>query len=153
LEKFLSCASLWADHIIIADQRSDDGSREIAGKFSKVILIDNESPDYDEPERQKLLLQEGRKLEGPKVFFTLDADEFLTADYAESPEWEQLCSAPPGTVFRFNWVNVLPDFKRGWITGNKPWAISDVIGWGKTEVPTGVEQRKEYHKMKMKAMN
>ncbi len=29
LERFLQCASLWADYIIIGDQNSDDGSREI----------------------------------------------------------------------------------------------------------------------------
>ena len=125
LDTFLACASLWADHIIIADQLSDDGSREIAKKYSKVILVDNTNPEFNEPERQKLLLQEGRKIEGPKVFFALDADEFLTADFRESPEWNQIVHARPGTVFRFNWVNVLPGFKRGWIIGNSPWAFAD----------------------------
>lgn len=122
---FLSCASLWADYIILADQHSDDGSREIAGKYPKVILVNNDSLVFNEPERQKLLLDEGRKIPGPKVFFTLDADEFLTSNYLTSPEWAVIKSAAPGTVFRFNWVNVLPDFKRGWIIGNSPWAIAD----------------------------
>lgn len=125
LEKFLACASLWADHIIIADQQSDDGSREIAARFDKVILIENLTPVFNEPERQQLLLNEARKIKGPSVFFTLDADEFLTADFMQSPEWNQILFAPPGTVFRFNWVNVLPDFKRGWIIGQSPWAIVD----------------------------
>ena len=125
LEKFLSCASLWADHIIIADQLSTDGSREIAKKFPKVILVDNNSETFNEPERQKLLIDEGRKIQGPKVFFTLDADEFLTSGYASSSEWDKILHAPPGHVFRFNWVNVLPGFKRGWVIGNSPWAFAD----------------------------
>jgi glycosyltransferase involved in cell wall biosynthesis len=125
LDKFLSCASLWADHIIIADQLSTDGSREIAMKYPKVIWVENNSPGFNEPERQKLLLSEGRKIEGPKVFFTLDADEFLTANFSDSYEMEIIRNAPPGTVFRFNWVNVLPGYKRGWIIGNSPWAIAD----------------------------
>ncbi len=125
LDRFLACASLWADHIIIADQCSDDGSREIAGRYPKVQLIENNNPDFNEPERQKLLLDAGRKIAGNKVFFTLDADEFLTADYAGTGEWEQVLYAPPGTVFRFNWVNILPGFKRCWVLGNSPWAIAD----------------------------
>jgi hypothetical protein len=125
LDQFLACASLWADHIILADQLSDDETREIARKYSKVILVDNQSPTFNEPERQQLLLREGRKIEGPKVFITLDADEFLTADLKSSPEWEQILQAPPGTVFRFDLVNVLPGFQRGWVQGNNPFAIAD----------------------------
>jgi hypothetical protein len=70
-------------------------------------------------------LQEGRKLKGPKVFVTFDADEFLTANFKDSLEWEQICTAPPGTVFRFDWINILPDFRRGWLVYNNPWALVD----------------------------
>ena len=30
LERYLRCAALWADHVVVADQGSDDGCREIA---------------------------------------------------------------------------------------------------------------------------
>ena len=60
LERFLRCASLWADYIIIADQGSDDGSVEIATRFPKVILVENPSSIFNEPERQKLLLEAAR---------------------------------------------------------------------------------------------
>ena len=53
LDRFLKATSLWADHIIIADQMSTDGSREIAKKHPKVTLIDNLSETFNEPERQK----------------------------------------------------------------------------------------------------
>ena len=32
LDAFLTCTSSWADYIILADQHSDDGTREIAAK-------------------------------------------------------------------------------------------------------------------------
>ncbi|GAG56902.1 unnamed protein product, partial [marine sediment metagenome] len=34
LDNFIKCASLWADHIIIADQDSTDDARKIAKKYS-----------------------------------------------------------------------------------------------------------------------
>lgn len=38
LERFLYAASLWADHIIVADQMSTDESREIAKKIQRLYL-------------------------------------------------------------------------------------------------------------------
>ena len=109
LERFLRCISLWADHIIIADQRSTDGSREIARRFPKVTLIDNQSEVFNEPERQQMLLTEARKIPGPKVLMALDTDEFLSANFLTSPEWETIIRAPPGTVIRFQWPEILSD--------------------------------------------
>lgn len=103
LERFLKCASLWADHIIIADQGSTDGSREIARKFPKVRLIDNCSKNFNEPERQKLLLAEARRVSGPKILFAVDADEFLTANVLTSREWQSILAAQQGTVIRLQW--------------------------------------------------
>ena len=105
LERFLRCASVWADHIIVADQGSDDGSREIASSFPKVTLIENASTSFNEPERQKMLINEARKIEGPKVLFALDADEFFNADFIGS----DAIASPPGTVLDFKWACVLPD--------------------------------------------
>jgi len=100
LELFLKCASVWADRIIIADQGSTDGSREIAQKFPKVTIIDNTSHEFKEVERQRMLIKEARRTEDPKVLLALDADEFLTANFLTSPEWESIISAAPGTVIR-----------------------------------------------------
>jgi glycosyltransferase involved in cell wall biosynthesis len=109
LERFLKCASLWADHIIVADQGSTDGSREIARRFPKVTLIDNPSESYDEPARQQLLISEARKIPGPKVLMALDADEFLTSNFLTCPEWQTIINSPPGTVIRFQWLEVTAD--------------------------------------------
>lgn len=126
LEKFLMATSLWADHIIIADQFSDDDSREIAGKFPKVILVKNPSAEFNEPERQKLLIEAARKIEGPRLLITLDADEYLTANFHDSDEWEFIMHAPPGTVIRFKWVNLKPGFTKYWSPDmHFPWGFMD----------------------------
>jgi hypothetical protein len=126
LEKFLMAASLWADHIILADQFSDDGSREIAAKFSKVILIENPSTEFNEPERQKLLINSARKIEGPRLLVTLDADEFLTANFRESNEWQFIMHAPPGTVIRFKCINLKPGLEKYWSPDFYfPWGFMD----------------------------
>lgn len=116
LDRFLQCASQWADHIVVADQQSTDGSRAIARRYPKVTLVNNPSTEYDEGARQRLLLREARKLpvEGRRVIIALDADEMLTANWAESAEWERLRAAAPGTVLTFRWVNVAPDLRSGW---------------------------------------
>ena len=106
LDRFLKCASLWADRIIIADQQSTDSSREIARSFPKVTLVENTSATFNEPERQQMLLAEARRIPGPKVLLALDADEFLTANFPVSREWETILNAPPGTVISFQWALV-----------------------------------------------
>jgi glycosyltransferase involved in cell wall biosynthesis len=114
LDKFLSAASLWADHIIIADQMSDDGSREIALKYGKVVLVDNKSAEFNEPERQKLLIDEARKITGEKLLIALDADEFISGNAFSSNAWERMLTASRGTVFKFKWPFIDSDFKKYW---------------------------------------
>lgn len=111
LDRCLKCASLWADNIIIADQQSTDGSREIALSYPKVILIDNPSPTYNELERQKLLIAEARKIPGQKLLIAIDADEVLVG-YDQTREWETIKQARPGTSFWFQWANILPGLEK-----------------------------------------
>ncbi len=115
LDRFLKCASIWADRIIIADQHSTDGSREIVKKFPKTTLIDNDSEEFNEPERQKLLISEARKIEGERILISLDADECLTGNFLSSPEWKTLTTSSPGTVLKFQWINLLSDMQNCWI--------------------------------------
>jgi glycosyltransferase involved in cell wall biosynthesis len=110
LDRFLSCASLWADHILLADENSTDNSVQIAAKYPKARVIKNDSTEYNELYRQNLLLREARKIPGKKLFITLDADEFFTANVLESNEWATMLSAEEGTLISFNWVNINPDF-------------------------------------------
>lgn len=115
LERFLQHTSLWADHIIVADQCSDDGSKEIAQRFPKVTLIQNNSPQYDEGARQQLLLEAARRFSAKRLLFALDADEAITANWTYSAEWEALATAPEGTVVCMDWVNIYPNFETCWI--------------------------------------
>ncbi len=128
LEKFIQAASLWADYIIIADQMSTDGSREIALKYSKVKLIDNQSFNYNESERQKLLIDAARQIPSngrKKLLITLDADEFLTADFCKHAEWEKILKAPVASIIYFSWINISPNFKTYWNGGSFGWGFID----------------------------
>ena len=115
LERFLVCASLWADHILIADQGSEDGSREIARRHAKVTLIENANSHYDEGARQRLLIDASRAIPGRRVLVALDADESLSANVRDSLEWRTALSAPPGTVIRVPWINLLPGADKAWV--------------------------------------
>ncbi len=115
LERFLKCASLWADHIVIADHMSDDGSREIARRFPKVLLVDNPSPAFDQGERHRMLIEAARLIPGPRLLIAMDADEMLTANFLDSPEWKTVLQAPAGTVIRFLLAVVRADLATYWL--------------------------------------
>ena len=86
LERCLKSASLWADFIIVCDQMSLDGTREIAKNFPKVKIIDNPTEEYNESLRQKLLINEARKIEGQRLLFAFDADEIFSPNVLNSNE-------------------------------------------------------------------
>jgi hypothetical protein len=115
LDRFLQCASLWADHIIVSDQDSDDGSRDIAARYPKVILVDNYEPlEYDEYQMRKRLFDEAEKIPEPKILIALDADEVFTPNVLSSPSWSSALDAPPGTSLRFQLANLRPDLAHYW---------------------------------------
>jgi len=114
LDRFLQCASLWADHIIVLDQMSTDESPNIVSRYPKVKLVHYPSGVYEEAERRKLLVEEARRIPGPRLIISLDADEALTANFMISPEWQTVLKAPIGSVIHFQWVNVLNDMENYW---------------------------------------
>jgi len=115
LDRFLACASLWADRILVADQGSKDGSREIACRHPKVTLIENADSRYDEGARQRLLIEASHAIPGRHVLVALDADEALSANVQDSLEWRSVLSAAPGTVIRLPWINLLPGAGTAWV--------------------------------------
>ncbi len=125
LDRFLKAASLWADHIIICDQLSTDNSREIAKKYPKVILIDNPTEEYSESFRQKLLIDEARRIEGQRLLITLDVDEIFTPNILTSSEWQTILNSKPGTIFKFQWANFRPDMQNMWLGFHFPWGYMD----------------------------
>lgn len=111
IERFLKCASLWADIIIISDQGSTDSTVEIAKTFPKVRLIRNDNgADFDEQNMRSPLFREARKIAGKRILISLDADEFFTPNF-DSPEWSTIRNSKEGTRFEFSWLNVLPGFE------------------------------------------
>ncbi len=99
LERFLSVTSRFADYIIIADQRSTDDSRAICSRYPKVTLIDNPTDEFNERDRQLLLLRQARALvPAPRVILALDADEILAANALATPSWRAMLAARPGSI-------------------------------------------------------
>jgi hypothetical protein len=81
-----------------------------------VRLVENPAADFNEPDRQRLLIETARDaVPGPRILIALDADEALTANVLDSPEWRAALAAPAGTVLDFEWVIVHPDGERCWI--------------------------------------
>lgn len=111
LDAFLTCTSSWADHIIIADHHSTDGSREIAQKYPKVTLIDNPCHEWVEYECRARLLEEAAKIEGDKIICGIDADEFLSEGFDQTDSWKRILSSESNEIFCFNWLNLYDDFR------------------------------------------
>ena len=110
LDAFLTCTSSWADLIILADQHSTDGSREIASKYEKVVLIDNDSAEMNQASARNLLFQEVDKILGDKIVLALDADEFLSEGFEKTEGWNQILNSKPNEIFCFKWLNLYGDF-------------------------------------------
>jgi glycosyltransferase involved in cell wall biosynthesis len=117
LDLFLRAASRWADHIVVCDQGSDDGSREIARSHPKVTLIDNPAKEFNEPERQRLLLEAGRAISRDALLIALDADELLSPEWEDHEEWARIRASAPGTVIQFRWANLRPGLRDYWLGG------------------------------------
>jgi hypothetical protein len=116
LEAFLAAASTWADAIVVVDQRSDDGSREIAAAHPKVLLVDNPGEGLDNALRQRLLVDRARaEFSGPRILLLIDADEMLTAGATATDDWQTLLRSPRGTPIRMRWIHPLPDGERAWV--------------------------------------
>lgn len=106
LRAFLEATSLWADYIVIADQMSTDGSREIAREYPKVILIDNNRKEMHMAATRRLMFDAVRKIEGEKILFALDADEFLSGDFVNTDDWKKIMDSSPDDSFCWRWMNL-----------------------------------------------
>lgn len=126
LRAFLEATSLWADYIIIADQMSNDGSREIAKEYSKVILVDNDRKEMHMAATRRLLFEEARKIEGEKILFALDADEFLSGDFVNTEDWQKMMNSRPDDSFCWRWMNLKEgDATRFFVGPHFYWAVHE----------------------------
>jgi len=158
LKAFLEATSLWADYIIIADQMSTDGSREIARKYPKVVLIDNKNPEFNEAERQSMLVAKAREVAAGRdtLLWGLDADEVLAADTFETEDWKHIINSVPGDVFWFKWAEICPNQKEYWLspTTYYPWLFHDdgkephgnyVRNMHSMRIPYPIEEKQMYN--------
>ena len=126
IDYFLSTTSLWADHIILNDQNSTDKTKEIARKYPKVIIIENEGTEWSEIERQSQLLEVVRNISGPKILIALDADEILSSNILDLGIDKLFDDLETGNSLQFNWVNLLPSLEEGWeVQQSYPIAVID----------------------------
>lgn len=152
IRAFLECNGLWADYIIIADQMSTDGTREIIAEYvrpndgmsrdkslneplalndkrhrAEVILIDNKNPEFNEAERQSLLVAKAREVAAGRdtLLWGLDADEILPANWQESEDGRKILNSIKGDVFWFKWAQLAPDKKHYGDSIDYPWLFHD----------------------------
>ena len=158
MKAFLESTSRWADYIIIADQMSTDGSREIARSYQKVILIDNLNPEFNEAERQRMLVNKAREVAAGRdtLLWGLDADEILASNFRETEDWKRILSSKPGDVFWFKWAEIRPDKNTYWLSPHTcyPWLFHDdghephgnyVRNMHSMRIPYPIEEKQMYH--------
>ncbi len=137
LRAFLESTSRWADYIIIADQMSTDGSRDIIQEYAQrnaamqgraeILMIDNNNPEFNEPERQTMLIAKAREVAAGRdtLLWGLDADEILAANTFKTKDWDRIMNSKPGDVFWFRWAEISPNQKDFSISIYYPWLFHD----------------------------
>ena len=146
IRAFLECNGLWADYIIIADQMSTDGTRDIILEYQKkwkntnltpqtvhnthqcqLIMIDNTNPEFNEAERQRILVAKAREVAAGRdtLLWGLDADEILPANWQETEDGKHIWNSIPGDVFCFKWAQLAPDKKHYGDSVFYPWLFHD----------------------------
>jgi hypothetical protein len=112
LKRILPAWSLYAGDIVVADQGSWDGTRDLLASHPKITLLDNKDTDYNETNRIPLMLDKARSISQTAVLLFLDADETLSANVLTSLEWKSFIGAPPGTTGFFNWIQLFGSVKQ-----------------------------------------
>lgn len=97
--------SEFCDVVIVADQRSNDNSRDILAHFPKVVVIDNNAQGHSNVIRWKLL-DRARDYEGFNLILSVDADEIIPPQLFKEFLNHHLPSIKRGTWLDFWWVQL-----------------------------------------------
>lgn len=106
---FLKANSQWADYIIIVDQMSTDGTREMCEEYDSVIILDDTDLSYSETRRSEMALKRAREIEGDKILVSLDIDEVLPVNWMDTADGKMVLASKPKDMFVLDWANILPD--------------------------------------------
>ena len=181
IRAFLECNGLWADYIIIADQMSTDGTREIIAEYvrpnggmsrdkslnepltlndephrAEVIMIDNTNPEFNEAERQSMLVAKAREVAAGRdtLLWGLDADEILPANWQETEDGKRILNSKKGDVYFFKWAQLAPDKKHYGDSVFYPWLFHDdgvephgnyVRNMHSMRIPYPIEEKQIYY--------
>lgn len=156
LHAFLKTTSLWADYIVVADQISTDGSRYIYSQYNKVIVIDNNNPNFNEAERQSMLVAKAREVADGRdcILFGLDADEIMPANWRDTADGHRILNSVPGDVFFFKWAQLAPDKQHFGDSVFYPWMFHDdgvephgnyVRNMHSMRIPYPIEEKQMYY--------
>lgn len=166
IRAFLECNGRWADYIILADQMSSDGTRAIISEYidkwnedgdkCKVILIDNPNTEFNEAERQRILVAKAREVAAGRdtLLWGLDADEILPANWQETEDGKHIINSSKGDVFWFKWAQLAPDKKHYGDSAYYPWLFHDdgiephgnyVRNMHSMRIPYPIEEKQMYY--------
>ncbi len=108
LDRFLTTCSTFADHIIVSDESTGlDDSLQIYKKYPKTIVHHNNGPSVKFDIRRRFVFEEARKIVCDKrIIIAIDVDEVISANILESPEWQTVLDAEPGTLIHLQWVTL-----------------------------------------------
>lgn len=107
LPSTLQALSLWADHIIIADQHSTDGSRSLYSQYPKVQFFDNNETVHSNQVRWNLL-KKAREIAADAIIFCIDADEYIPTNTIDSLI-STIHAHGKGYAFSLPWIQLWKD--------------------------------------------
>lgn len=100
------------NEIIIADQNSDDKSRDICCKFKNVTIIENKENFHSNNVRKLLLNFARKKYSGKSVLYiNVDADEIIPFNNFRTSINHYLKISKPGDNFSLKWLQVSSSLK------------------------------------------
>jgi len=114
LDRFIQCALLWADKIVILDQGSEDRTPAIAKSYSDVIYEDIGEIEYNEGFFRKRLIETARKYSKNAILISIDADEALSSRIFDGKVMDRICALKEGTGFSFKLANIDPSYDCYW---------------------------------------
>ncbi|HBF34970.1 TPA: hypothetical protein DDW35_10460 [Candidatus Sumerlaeota bacterium] len=99
------------DVILVADQDSTDGTRDICKQYSKVVLIENKDKGHSNRVRWTLL-DAARNYEGNNLIFAIDADEIIPPVLLNNYLQTHASCLTPGVCLEFQWIQLWKSLER-----------------------------------------